>query len=205
MLQDLVAGLAGAAAVDVRGARLLLEGGGVLADIGPPDVIEGAGAEAVDALAVVGADDNVGEGGAILEDEDSVAITTFGLIVAGRCCSIVSVKQGIVVWRATYGCGPIASFHHRKTSARRTTVSFILRLNWRSLTWPAASVWAAARLVVPLDLGKLVCKFVFVDAEAARPAKVAMRKAWVCIALVSREDLVMWIEELGVDVALRCF
>lgn len=42
-LEDLVVGVEGAAAVDVRGARLLLEGRGVLADGLPPDVVEGAG------------------------------------------------------------------------------------------------------------------------------------------------------------------
>lgn len=42
-LEDLVRGREGAAAVDVGGAGLLLEGRGVLADILPPDVVEGAG------------------------------------------------------------------------------------------------------------------------------------------------------------------
>lgn len=42
-LENLVRCREGAAAVDVRGAGLLLEGGGVLADILPPDVVEGAG------------------------------------------------------------------------------------------------------------------------------------------------------------------
>lgn len=41
-LEDLVVGVEGAAAVDVRGARLLLEGRGVLADGLPPDVVKGA-------------------------------------------------------------------------------------------------------------------------------------------------------------------
>lgn len=41
-LEDLVRGVEGAAAVDVRGAARLLEGRGVLADVGPPDVVQGA-------------------------------------------------------------------------------------------------------------------------------------------------------------------
>jgi len=39
VLQDLVVGVAGAAAVDVAGARGLLEGRGVFADVGPPAVL----------------------------------------------------------------------------------------------------------------------------------------------------------------------
>lgn len=41
-LEDLVLGLEGAAAVDVRGARGLLEGGCVLADVSPPDIVQRA-------------------------------------------------------------------------------------------------------------------------------------------------------------------
>jgi hypothetical protein len=40
----------------------------------------------VDALAVVGADDGVGEGGAGFEEEDGVGVAAFGLVVAGGCC-----------------------------------------------------------------------------------------------------------------------
>jgi len=38
----------------------------------------------VDALAVVGADDDVAQGGAVLEDEDGVLLASLGLVVAGR-------------------------------------------------------------------------------------------------------------------------
>lgn len=41
-LEDLVAGVEGTAAVDVRGSAGLLEGCGVFADVGPPDVVQGA-------------------------------------------------------------------------------------------------------------------------------------------------------------------
>lgn len=44
VLQDFVVGVAGSSTVDIGGARALLEGGGIFADVGPPDVIEGAGA-----------------------------------------------------------------------------------------------------------------------------------------------------------------
>lgn len=84
VLEDFVAGTAGTAAVDVGGSGGLAEGGGVLADVGPPDVVEGAGSFAVYALAVVGTDDDVGEGCAVLEDEDGVFFAAFGLVGAGR-------------------------------------------------------------------------------------------------------------------------
>lgn len=42
-LEDLVLGAEGTATVDGGGTGLLLEGGGVLADVGPPDVGQGAG------------------------------------------------------------------------------------------------------------------------------------------------------------------
>lgn len=42
-LEDFVVGVESTTTVDVRGARALLEGGSVLADISPPDVVQGAG------------------------------------------------------------------------------------------------------------------------------------------------------------------
>lgn len=83
MLKDFVIGVAGASAIDVRRAGRLLEGSSVLTDIGPPDVVEGAGAETVDTFAVVGSDDNVGEGSSILKEEYGVCVAAFGLVVAG--------------------------------------------------------------------------------------------------------------------------
>lgn len=106
-LEDLVVGVEGAAAVDVRGAGLLLEGRGVLADGFPPNVVKGAGgsvsgmalkgegvgrrgglpgAQAVDALSLAGADDDVGEGGAVLEDEHGLVLTGLVLVLADRGC-----------------------------------------------------------------------------------------------------------------------
>lgn len=41
--------------------------------------LNGAGALAVDALDLVGTDDNILESGAVLELEDGVLVTTFGL------------------------------------------------------------------------------------------------------------------------------
>ena len=63
-------------------ARGLFESCGVFADVGPPYVVECAGSEAVHTFAIVGADENVGEGGAGLEDEDCVRVAAFRLAVA---------------------------------------------------------------------------------------------------------------------------
>lgn len=86
MLQDLVAGLARTTAVDKRGARGLLERGSVLTHVDPPHVVQRAGAQAVHALAVVRADDHVGEDRAVFEDEDGVRVSAFGLFAARGCC-----------------------------------------------------------------------------------------------------------------------
>jgi hypothetical protein len=83
-LDDLVVGGEGAAA----------DGDGVFADVLEPDIGDGAGAKAVDALGLVGADDDVGDGGAVLEDEDGV----FG--------------AGLVLPLADDGCFPIALGWH---------------------------------------------------------------------------------------------
>ena len=112
VLQHLVRRPASAAAVDVRGARFLEEGRRVFADLGPPavascvsfcgcfggdggwdsqcnlHVVEGAGALAMNALAVVGADNDIAEGGALLENEDSVLFTSLGLVLTGRRAAI---------------------------------------------------------------------------------------------------------------------
>lgn len=81
VLEDLVVGAESAAAGDGGGVAglLLLDGEGVLAHGGPPDVLELAVAEAVHALGLVGADDDVGERGAFLEDEDGVAVAALRL------------------------------------------------------------------------------------------------------------------------------
>lgn len=104
-LEDLVLSLEGAAAVDVGGPGGLLEGGSVLADIGPPDVVQRAmrmlagswhtfvaeddralpGSFAVDAFGLTLADDDVGESGAILEDEHGVLLARLRLALTDGC------------------------------------------------------------------------------------------------------------------------
>jgi len=81
VLQDLVLGAEGSAAGDGGGLAgfLLLDGESVLADGRPPDVGQLAGAHAVHTFYLVGADDDVGERGAGLKNEHSIAVTTLSL------------------------------------------------------------------------------------------------------------------------------
>ena len=99
VLDDLVLGAAGSTALDDGGSGAL-EGEGVLADGRPPDVcemlagvlggyvmgrkrtLESAGALAVDTLDLVGTDDDVLEGGTVLELEDGVLVAALSLTSA---------------------------------------------------------------------------------------------------------------------------
>lgn len=85
VLENLVLGSEGATRGDGGGLAgvLVLDGESVLANSRPPDVVESAATVAVDTLDLVGSDDDVGELGALLEDEDGVRVTTFGLASAG--------------------------------------------------------------------------------------------------------------------------
>lgn len=80
-LDDLVLGGEGAAAGDGH-VTVPGKGGGILADVLPPNVGDGAGAEAVDALGLVGTDDHVGDGGTVREDEDGVSLAGLLLLLA---------------------------------------------------------------------------------------------------------------------------
>lgn len=81
VLDDLVISTLGTTADDL-GAAVALEGKSVLADVDPPDVLDGAAALAVDTLDLVGANDGVLQGGAVLKDENGIAVTTLGLTSA---------------------------------------------------------------------------------------------------------------------------
>lgn len=89
------------ATVDVRSSTGLLEGDGILTDIGPPDVVQGAKVKismrngesretcspstlAVDTFGLRCADDYVGKSGAVLENEHSILLTSFSLALANR-------------------------------------------------------------------------------------------------------------------------
>lgn len=52
VLDDLVIGTLGTSTLDKR-VSIALEGESILADVGPPDVLDGAGALAVDALGLI--------------------------------------------------------------------------------------------------------------------------------------------------------
>lgn len=89
----LVLGPVSAAADDV-GDTVALERDGVLADLLEPGELDVAGAQAVDALALVGADDDVADGGAVLEDEDSVLLAALALAGAGDA-AVVADPAGV--------------------------------------------------------------------------------------------------------------
>jgi hypothetical protein len=88
VLDHLVRGVEGAAAGDV-GRAVALDADGVFADIFEPEVFERAGAQAVDALALVGADDDVAQGRAVFEDEDCVGFAAFALAAAGGAAVVL--------------------------------------------------------------------------------------------------------------------
>lgn len=81
VLYDLVVGVEGTAADDL-GVAVALDGDGVLADVLEPDVLESAGADTVDTLVLVGANDDVPQGSAILKDEDGVGLAALRLATA---------------------------------------------------------------------------------------------------------------------------
>ena len=68
------------------GATVKINLHGVLADVLPPDIVDSAGALAVHALGLVGADDDVGERRAVLEDEDGVGLASLLLLLAHLGC-----------------------------------------------------------------------------------------------------------------------
>jgi hypothetical protein len=81
VLDDLVFSTSGTTALD-ESVTVTLEGESILADLLPPDVLDGARALAVNTLDLVGANDGVLEGGTVLEDEDGVLVATLNLASA---------------------------------------------------------------------------------------------------------------------------
>lgn len=88
MLENLVGCRFGPTTIHVRGTRLLLECSSILANIGPPNVIEGARAETVYTFAVVRSNDGIGESSTVLEEENSIRISSLGLLRASAGCKI---------------------------------------------------------------------------------------------------------------------
>lgn len=81
VLDDLVLSASGTTALD-KSVTVTLEGESVLADLLPPDILDGARALAVDTLDLIGTNDSVLESGAVLEDEDSITVTALNLTSA---------------------------------------------------------------------------------------------------------------------------
>lgn len=78
VLDNLVGGVESTTATNNghSASGILLDGNCILADVLEPGVLDGAAtAETVDALALVGADNDVPDGGAGRQDEDRVALT----------------------------------------------------------------------------------------------------------------------------------
>lgn len=87
VLDDLVGGRLGTSALD-EGVTVTLQGKSILADVNPPDVLDGAGALAVDTLDLVLANDGVLEGTAVLDDKDGVRVATLSLTSAGNTTAV---------------------------------------------------------------------------------------------------------------------
>lgn len=106
VLNDLVLGAVSTATNDV-GSSGSLDGDSVLADLLEPNELQVAAAQAVDTLLLVGTDDDVLQGSAVLEDEDGI-----GLAYANRqyIAEISSGKQVTYLLRSGR-CKP----HHGRT------------------------------------------------------------------------------------------
>ena len=70
----------------------MLDGDSIFANVLEVNVIERAAAQAVDTLGLVGTDRHTGEGGALLEQEDGVCVSSLGLSSA---CTAATVVAGI--------------------------------------------------------------------------------------------------------------
>jgi hypothetical protein len=93
VLDNLVGSSLGTSTLD-KGIAIALQGERVLADVDPPDVLDGARALAVHALNLVLADDGVLESAAVLDLEDGVRVTAFDLTSA-RGTTAVSLHAAI--------------------------------------------------------------------------------------------------------------
>jgi hypothetical protein len=74
VLDDLVGSLVGTASDDV-GSSTTLDSDSILADVLEPDELEVTSAKAVNTLLLVGTNNDVTKGSAILKDENSVLLT----------------------------------------------------------------------------------------------------------------------------------
>lgn len=96
VLDDLVVGVEGTTADDL-GVAVALDGDGVLADVLEPDVLESARANAVDTLALVSADDDVPQGGTVLENKDGVGLAALRLATALDAAVVLEKRRSDAV------------------------------------------------------------------------------------------------------------
>lgn len=81
VLDDLVFSTSSTTALD-ESVTVALEGESILADLLPPDVLDGARTLAVNTLDLISANDDVLEGSTVLEDEDGVGVLALDLASA---------------------------------------------------------------------------------------------------------------------------
>lgn len=93
VLDHLVGSLVGTATDDV-GSSTTLDRDSILADILEPDKLKVTGAETVDTLLLVGADNDVAKSGTVLENEDSILLT-YKTLVNRRLLSHVVENRNI--------------------------------------------------------------------------------------------------------------
>lgn len=111
---------------------LCLDREGIFADGGPPHVRERAAALAVDAVDLVGADDDVGDRGALLQVEDRVAALRTGAGHAAVVHDHASVEVLARGDRLDLGeNGRAAGFGHGSPLARRQNDGLPRRKGWR--------------------------------------------------------------------------
>jgi hypothetical protein len=78
VLNDLVGSCLRTSTLD-QGVAVSLEGECILADVDPPDVLDGARAFAVNTLDLVLADDSILESATVLDEEDGIRVSTLSL------------------------------------------------------------------------------------------------------------------------------
>jgi len=87
VLDDLVRSGLSTSSLD-HGVAVTLNGKGILADIDPPNVLDGASSLTVDTLDLVLANDGVLEGTAVLDNENGVGVTALSLACARHTTAV---------------------------------------------------------------------------------------------------------------------
>lgn len=109
VLDNLVGGSSSTTSLD-ESVAVTLEGKGILADLLPPDVLDGARAHAVNTLNLIGANDDVLEGGSVLKDEDGILVAALLLTSALHTTAVglhATVKGSLDGLRGLVGDGTL--------------------------------------------------------------------------------------------------